>query len=212
MLVGMTTARDGVAADAGRGRVAGVVATAGMSVLMLAARRAGLLGRMPPEKITARTLDRLGVRRGRRTQDLLATLMHLGFGASAGALFEVARRRARVPLPVVLQGVAYGTAVWAVSYYGWLPALGIMAPPHRDRPGRPQTMLAAHWLYGGLLAALAIGALLVWLLMDVFFTKRATVSGMLNGMIAGLVAITPAAGYVNGYGALIIGVVAGTLP
>jgi ammonium transporter, Amt family len=55
-------------------------------------------------------------------------------------------------------------------------------------------------------------ALLVWLLMDVFFIKRANVTGMLNGMIAGLVAITPAAGYVNGYAALIIGVVAGVLP
>jgi Amt family ammonium transporter len=55
-------------------------------------------------------------------------------------------------------------------------------------------------------------ALLVWLFMDVVFLKKATVSGMLNGMIAGLVAITPAAGYVNGYAALIIGVVAGTLP
>jgi ammonium transporter, Amt family len=55
-------------------------------------------------------------------------------------------------------------------------------------------------------------ALLVWMLMDAFFTKKATVSGMLNGMIAGLVAITPAVGYVNGYAALIIGVVAGVLP
>src|ERR1700676_2881980 len=55
-------------------------------------------------------------------------------------------------------------------------------------------------------------ALLVWLLMDVFFAKRASVVGMLNGMIAGLVAITPAAGYVNGYSALIIGIVAGVLP
>jgi Amt family ammonium transporter len=55
-------------------------------------------------------------------------------------------------------------------------------------------------------------ALLVWMLMDVFFAKRASIVGMLNGMIAGLVAITPAAGYVNGYSALIIGIVAGVLP
>jgi Amt family ammonium transporter len=55
-------------------------------------------------------------------------------------------------------------------------------------------------------------ALLVWMLMDVFFAKRASIIGMINGMIAGLVAITPAAGYVNGYSAFIIGIVAGVLP
>jgi Amt family ammonium transporter len=35
---------------------------------------------------------------------------------------------------------------------------------------------------------------------------------MINGMIAGLVAITPAAGYVDGYGAFAIGVAAGVIP
>src|SRR6202051_4109651 len=54
-------------------------------------------------------------------------------------------------------------------------------------------------------------ALLVWMLMDVFFFKKPSVAGMLNGMIAGLVAITPAAGYINGYSAFIIGIVAGVL-
>jgi Amt family ammonium transporter len=36
--------------------------------------------------------------------------------------------------------------------------------------------------------------------------------GAFNGMIAGLVAITPAAGYVDGTGAIIIGVCAGIIP
>ena len=35
---------------------------------------------------------------------------------------------------------------------------------------------------------------------------------MINGMIAGLVAITPAAGYVDGYGAMAIGLAAGVIP
>ncbi|MHB1771349.1 MAG: ammonium transporter [Acidimicrobiales bacterium] len=51
------------------------------------------------------------------------------------------------------------------------------------------------------------GALLTWLLMDIVGgPKRANFLGSVNGMIAGLVAITPAAGFVNGYGALVIGV------
>ena len=52
-------------------------------------------------------------------------------------------------------------------------------------------------------------AMMVWILMDMFLSseKKPTFLGGLNGMICGLVGITPAAGYVNGLGAIIIGVV-----
>lgn len=55
-------------------------------------------------------------------------------------------------------------------------------------------------------------ALVAWLLTDYLSTGKASLVGAVNGMIAGLVAITPAAGYVNGYGALAIGVAAGLIP
>ena len=55
-------------------------------------------------------------------------------------------------------------------------------------------------------------ALLVWTLMDKMAYGKPSVLGAVNGMIAGLVAITPAAGYVDGLGAIIIGVVAGIIP
>ena len=55
-------------------------------------------------------------------------------------------------------------------------------------------------------------ALLVWTILDTMSTGKPSVVGMINGMIAGLVAITPGAGYVDGYGAIIIGVVAGIIP
>ncbi|HVB77635.1 MAG TPA: ammonium transporter, partial [Candidatus Nitrosotalea sp.] len=58
----------------------------------------------------------------------------------------------------------------------------------------------------------AATAMLVWMFLDVFILGRPTVGGMVNGMIAGLVAITPAAGYVDGYGALAIGIAAGAIP
>jgi len=53
-------------------------------------------------------------------------------------------------------------------------------------------------------------AMMAWILMDMFFSadKKPTFLGGLNGMICGLVGITPAAGYVNGLGAIIIGLVA----
>jgi Amt family ammonium transporter len=55
-------------------------------------------------------------------------------------------------------------------------------------------------------------ALLVWTLMDKMAYGKPSVLGAVNGMIAGLVGITPAAGYVDGWGAIIIGVVAGIIP
>jgi Amt family ammonium transporter len=55
-------------------------------------------------------------------------------------------------------------------------------------------------------------ALLAWMLLDVFVTGKSNVAGMINGMIAGLVAITPAAGFVNGFAAIIIGVVGSVIP
>ncbi|MDA8271349.1 MAG: ammonium transporter [Actinomycetota bacterium] len=51
-------------------------------------------------------------------------------------------------------------------------------------------------------------ALLTWVFMDMGSKyRKPTFLGAVNGMIVGLVGITPAAGYVNGWGALAIGVI-----
>jgi Amt family ammonium transporter len=55
-------------------------------------------------------------------------------------------------------------------------------------------------------------ALLVWTLMDKMAYGKPSILGAVNGMIAGLVAITPGAGYVNGWGAIAIGICAGIIP
>ena len=55
-------------------------------------------------------------------------------------------------------------------------------------------------------------ALLTWVLLDVLAYGKPSILGAVNGMITGLVAITPAAGYVNGTGAIILGIVAAALP
>ena len=54
-------------------------------------------------------------------------------------------------------------------------------------------------------------AVMVWIAWDYIFRDKPSMIGSVNGMITGLVAITPAAGFVNGYGAIVIGVVASTL-
>ena len=55
-------------------------------------------------------------------------------------------------------------------------------------------------------------SLLIWTCWDIIFFKKPSIIGAVQGMITGLVAITPAAGVVTGWGAIIIGAVSGTLP
>ncbi|HVC53612.1 MAG TPA: ammonium transporter [Stellaceae bacterium] len=55
-------------------------------------------------------------------------------------------------------------------------------------------------------------SLLVWTIMDSMAYGKPSVVGAINGMIAGLVGITPGAGYVNGWGAIAIGVITGIIP
>jgi Amt family ammonium transporter len=45
-----------------------------------------------------------------------------------------------------------------------------------------------------------------------FAVGKPSAVSMINGMIAGLVAITPAAGFVDGYGAILVGLAAGVIP
>jgi Amt family ammonium transporter len=52
---------------------------------------------------------------------------------------------------------------------------------------------------------------LAWAGMDFMFSRRATVLGVISGAVAGLVAITPAAGFVSTSGALAIGLGAGVV-
>ena len=54
-------------------------------------------------------------------------------------------------------------------------------------------------------------AMLTWLLMAVFMGRRPSAVGAASGVVAGLVAITPAAGYVGPMPALLIGIGAGVI-
>jgi Amt family ammonium transporter len=54
-------------------------------------------------------------------------------------------------------------------------------------------------------------AFLTWLGCDYATKRKPSLIGSVNGMIVGLVAITPAAGFVNGWGAMAIGIAAAVL-
>ena len=53
------------------------------------------------------------------------------------------------------------------------------------------------------------GAALAWMFAEWMIHKKPSVLGIISGAVAGLVAVTPASGFVNPTGALIIGIVAG---
>jgi Amt family ammonium transporter len=55
-------------------------------------------------------------------------------------------------------------------------------------------------------------AAISWMFTEWMHTKKPTVLGLASGAVAGLVAITPAAGFVNIKGAIIIGILAGIVP
>jgi hypothetical protein len=129
------------------GAFSGVLATAAMSAVMLAGDRAGLMGEHPPKRIARAALP------GHKHQPkpgegVLGVAAHFAFGATFGALFAVTvnGRESRPSL-----GILYGLAIWAVSYQGWVPMLGILPPIHRDRPGRQAVMAAGHVVYGTVL-------------------------------------------------------------
>ncbi|MBB5661661.1 Amt family ammonium transporter [Brevundimonas halotolerans] len=67
--------------------------------------------------------------------------------------------------------------------------------------------IAAVALLNTLLAAMA--ASLTWKIVEVIEKRKPSLIGVLSGLIAGLVAITPAAGFVDPMGAVIIGLIAG---
>jgi len=75
--------------------------------------------------------------------------------------------------------------------------------------------------YAGIDAASAVlntnvataAGLITWIGMDMAFSRehKPTFLGAINGMICGLVGITPSAGWVDGYGAIIVGLVCSTI-
>lgn len=97
---------------------------------------------LPPREIVGRLTPPLDGRFSR----LATVLAHFGFGALSGAGYGLlARYRPG--------GIAYGLAVWATSYLGWIPALNILKPATHHPFERNLLMIAAHMVWGATLSA-----------------------------------------------------------
>lgn len=136
-----------------RGALGGLAGTLAHSAVMLTARRAGLVGTLPPKAITDEMLESVGVDPSEETRVALAVANHVGFGASTGALFGLVQPRMSRGRSM-LAGAAYGALVWFTSYEGWVPrVLGALPRAHRDRRDRQLVLLAAHLAFGAALGA-----------------------------------------------------------
>ena len=143
---------------AASGAAAGLAATVPMTAVMKLAQAmlpADERYPLPPRRVTMRALRKVGVRphvhldeTGRRGLTLAA---HYGYGTAAGAVFGFLAPR-NVP-DAVAAGVGYGLLVWAGSYLGLLPALGLHPPATRDTPRRNAMMITAHVVWGATLGA-----------------------------------------------------------
>ncbi|MDI6800773.1 MAG: ammonium transporter [Thermodesulfovibrionales bacterium] len=125
------------------------------------------------------------------------TVVHINAGIAAlvGALI-LGKRREPSLIPNNLTMVVTGAGL---LWFGWF---GFNAG----------SALAANGLAGAAFintnTATAIAAV-AWMFTEWIRSKKPTVLGLASGAVAGLVAITPAAGFVNITGALIIGIAAG---
>lgn len=137
----------------GRGVLGGLAGTLAHSAVMFTARLAGLVGELPPKRITDEMVEALGVDPDEDTRVALAIANHVGFGVATGTLFGVAAPRMSRG-KAMLAGAAYGLAVWFTSYEGWVPeVLGALPHAHRDRWDRQAVLMAAHVAYGVALGA-----------------------------------------------------------
>jgi hypothetical protein len=133
---------------------AGIIAIVPMSAVMLAADALGRMGTQPPRRIVDEAAERTpGPGPSEPARDLVATLLHVALGALLAlgvlpVLALVRRLLPAVPARGAVAGALLGGAVYTSNYAGLAPALGILPPPTRDRPGRQVTMAIAHLVYG----------------------------------------------------------------
>ena len=142
-----------------QGAGAGFLATVPMTIVMeaLHARLATEPPRpLPPREIAEAAVVKAGVSRQVSERDVqnLTLASHFGYGALCGAVFGAVAPKN--PASAVGAGMLFGLGVWAVSYLGWLPVMGLRHSPRYDPPARSGLMMASHTVWG-LTAGLLLG-------------------------------------------------------
>ena len=123
-------------------------------------------------------------------------VVHMNSGIAALAVALVLGKRKDTSL--IPHNLGYAVLGAALLWFGWMGFNG--------GSGLAADGLAANAIIVSNVAA-AMG-LIVWTIIDTFVVGKPTVLGAISGAVAGLVGITPAAGFVDVLGALCIGAIA----
>ncbi len=128
------------------------------------------------------------------------TVVHINAGIAGlvGALI-LGKRKDTTLIPSNLPMVVIGAGLLWFGWFGFNAGSAVAS----------NALASAAWLNTNVATAVAA---LSWMFVEWLHAKKPTVLGLASGAIAGLVAITPAAGFVNVIGAIIIGLVAGVVP
>ncbi len=128
------------------------------------------------------------------------TVVHINAGIAAlvGALM-LGKRREPSLMPNNLTLVVTGAGLLWFGWFGFNAGSALAA----------NGIAAAAFINTNTATAVAATA---WMFTEWMHSKKPTVLGLASGAVAGLVAITPAAGFVNISGSIIIGLVAGIVP
>ncbi len=135
------------------------------------------------------------------------TVVHISSGVSALVAAIMLKPRRAYPhqlssphnVPFILLGAG-------LLWFGWFGFNGGSALAVQDGSG--QSVATVAFVATNTAAA---GAALVWILLEWFLRGKPTAVGIATGAVAGLVGITPAAGFVDPLGALLIGMITSTV-
>lgn len=130
------------------------------------------------------------------------TVVHIDAGiAGLVACLVIGKRRGWPHMPMPPHNLGYTVVGASLLWVGWFGFNAGSAGAANGSAGMAMlvTQIAA--------AAAAIG----WAAVEWIWHKRASVLGVVSGAVAGLVAVTPAAGYCGPGGALVLGLVTGII-
>ena len=126
------------------------------------------------------------------------TVVHINAGVSALVLVVVMGRRARFSTPHKPHNIPITVLGAALLWFGWFGFNG----------GAASTIEQGGLIWINTLVAPAAG-MITWIMIERIRSSRPSSIGSVSGLIAGLVAITPACASVDPYAAIIIGIAAG---
>jgi len=128
------------------------------------------------------------------------TVVHINSGlAGLIAAILLGARREKFLLPNNVPFVVLGAGILFFGWFGFNAGSALAADQ------------VAGWAMLNTTLATA-AAMLTWMVLEMIHFKKPTIVGLASGIVAGLVIITPAAGFVNPVGAILMGIIGTPLP